>query len=211
MKSLEEIWHQVPPNYYQKGIKNSLLQMFWHTNKLNIVLKTIKNKTQNPKSILDVGCASGWFLNEISKKFPRARCVGLDVYKNAIDYGKRKYKDLILLNKDAHKIPYKSNTFDVVICTEVLEHVQDPKLVIKEIKRVLKKEGIGIIEMDSGNLLFRVVWYWWTNLRKGIWQDAHIQSFDSKKLENMLKRNGLKIIEKQSFNFSMAVLFAVSK
>lgn len=211
MKTLEEIWHQVPPNYYQKGVSENFLQKLWHTNKLNIVSRAVSKEIQNPKNILDVGCASGWFLDQISKEFPKAKCVGIDIYKNAIVYGRKKYKHLNLVYGDGHRLPFKSNSFDVVICTEVLEHVENPDIVISQIRRVLKKNGVGVVEMDSGNLLFKTIWFWWTNIKKGIWQDAHIQSFNLNKLENVLKRNGLKIINKKIFNFSMAVAFTVNK
>lgn len=203
-KQLTKIWNQVPPDYYQQGVKKSLLQRIWHTNKLNAILGLIEKK---PQKILDVGCASGWFLNEVSKKYPKAECSGVDVYKKCIDYGNKRYKKLKLKHADAHKLPFKKNTFDLVICTEVLEHVVNPEKVIKEIKRVLKKDGVAIIEMDTGNFLFKAVWYWWTNIKHGVWEDSHIQVFNAKKLEKMIEENGLKIVKKKDFNYSMGIAF----
>lgn len=64
-----------------------------------------------------------------------------------------------LKHSDTHGLLYPSQTFDLVLCTEVLEHVSDPKLVLKEIKRVMIRNGIVIIEMDSGSVRFNLVWY----------------------------------------------------
>ncbi|MBI2442988.1 MAG: class I SAM-dependent methyltransferase [Candidatus Levybacteria bacterium] len=205
---LEEIWHQVPPDYYQNGIANNQLQRKWHTGKLKAVIELIGN---DPSSILDVGSASGWFLDRVHRYFPKCHCVGVDIYEPAIKHAKKQYPSLTFKLGDAHKLPFKNSSFDVVICTEVLEHVIDPLAVVKEIERVLVPGGRAIIEMDSGNFLFRAAWYWWTNMRKGVWRDSHIHIFNSSILENLLMKSELTLIKKKYFNFSMGVVFALEK
>lgn len=207
-KTLNQIYNQVPADYYQKGINKNIFQKIWHKEKLKTVLNLIEN---NPKSILDVGCASGWFLSEINKKFPKSKCTGIDIYNNVINFGIKKYKSLHLICADAHQLPFKNNSFELVICTEVLEHVVNPKIILKEIERVLAPNGAAIIEMDSGNLLFHLVWYWWNNIRSSVWKDAHIHYFNTKKLQKMLVNNGFSIKKKKIFNFTMAVAFQLEK
>lgn len=211
LKSFEEIWDQVPPDYYQKGVKRNILQWIWHSNKLRNVAGSIREVKKNPKNILDVGSASGWFLHELKKKFANTDCTGIDVYKKAIDYGKERYSNIELLKGDAHKIPFKDASFEVIVCCEVLEHVENPEAVIKEMKRVLKKNGSIIIEIDTGNWLFKFVWFFWTNLRKGVWRDSHVHSFSVKKLEKLFIDNDLKIKQTKIFNFSLAVVFTLEK
>ena len=206
-KDLEKIWKQVPPDYYQKGVRNNLFQKYWHTSKLNEILKFIDT---HPYSILDVGCASGWLLNEIHKRHPYAKCTGIDVYANAIIYGKKKYKNLHLLKADAHYLPFPDNSFDVVVCSEVLEHVSNPEKVLKEINRVLKSDGIAIVEMDTGNWMFKLIWHVWTNIFKGVWRDSHIHIFNTQKLEKMILKNNFSL-SKNVFNFTMAVVFRSKK
>ncbi len=210
-KHLDQILHQVPVDYYQNGIRNNSLQKMWHTNKLKNVLTMIMAANIKPKKILDVGCASGWFLSEVSKAFPKASCCGIDLYKEAIYYGRKQYKNLKLKQADAHKLPYPNNSFDVVICCEVLEHVEDPKRVLREISRVMTPNGSLVIEIDSGNFLFQLVWYWWTNLRKGVWVDAHVHSFNIDKLGKLFNENGFSLVKKKTFNFSMGVVFLLKK
>lgn len=197
---------QVPVDYYQKGIKRNIFQRVWHINKLKIVIRFIPG---TPKKILDVGCASGWFIFRISKKFPKAQCYGIDIYDKGIKYAKKVYPKIKFKVADAHKIPYKKNTFDLVICTEVLEHLDDPQIAILEIKRVLKKGGFAVIELDSANLLFSIVWYLWRKLWGKVWNDSHLHSFNVDKLEKMIKSCGLKIKDRQKFNFGMAMVFLI--
>lgn len=209
--SLKSIWHQVPPDYYQKSVKNNFLQRKWHKGKLKYVLDAIIESGSSPKKIIDVGCASGWFISEISKKFPKAKCFGIDIYKDAIDFGKKKYRKINFKCADAQSIPFKNSTFDVVICCEVLEHVENPKKTLLEIKRILKNDGTAVMEIDSGNFLFKIIWYWWTNLRKGVWRDSHIHQFDVSKLEKLFSKTGFKIKSKKIFNYSMAVVFVLKR
>lgn len=202
------IVEQVPIDYYQKGIDTNLLQRIWHTNKLKMILEIIPN---SPKKILDVGCASGWFLSRLSRNFPLAKCSGIDIYDSGINYGKRLYPHLRLKVADAHNIPYRDNTFDLVICTEVIEHVDDPLKVLVEMRRVLKKGGYACIEVDSGSALFSIAWYLWRMSKGKVWSNSHIHSFDIEKLEQMLLQAEFKIIKKREFNVGMAMVFLAIK
>lgn len=53
---------------------------------------------------------------------------------------------LAKVKMDVHQIPFEDNSFDVVFCNHVLEHVEDDILACSEINRVLKKDGWGIIQ-----------------------------------------------------------------
>ncbi|GAB3658278.1 hypothetical protein GCM10028791_31120 [Echinicola sediminis] len=53
---------------------------------------------------------------------------------------------LAKVKMDVHHIPFEDNSFDVVFCNHVMEHVDDDILACKEINRVLKKGGWGIIQ-----------------------------------------------------------------
>jgi len=207
-KRHEHIIQQVPLDYYQVGVKNNILQKIWHTNKLKNVIAYIPNSSQK---ILDVGCASGWFISEITKKFQKSRCYGVDLYREAIQQATKLYPNIHFKVADAHKLPFKEKTFDLIICTEVLEHVDDPETVFLEIKRVLKKGGRAIVELDSGSLLFSASWYLWRKFVGKVWNDSHLHSFNVKKLEQLSRRCGFLVISKRRFNFGMAMVFVLLK
>lgn len=206
-KDLKKIWAQVPPDYYQKGINKNPLQKFWHTQKI-LTFKKIVGKKKF-KKILDDGCASGSMANEISKILPKSKVTGIDVYNKAIKFGKTQYPHIKFLVADAHKLPFRNKSFDLVICYETIEHVVNPVKVLQEIKRVLKKDGLGIITMDSGNLMFRIVWWVWEKTKGNVWQDAHLHPFKHTELEKAIKKAGLKITKKQFSHFGMEVSFVV--
>lgn len=207
-KFQKTVVEQVPADYYQKGIKNNLFQRIWHTNKFRAILGLISN---SPQKILDVGCASGWITAKIAEKFPKARCYGIDIYNRAIVYGRKLYPGINFKIADVHKLPFKNETFDLAICTEVLEHVGSPKSALLEMKRVLKENGQAVLEFDSGSFLFTITWFVWKKFRGKVWNNAHLSSFNAKKLEKIILSCGFTILKKKKFNLGMAVAFLIKK
>lgn len=208
-RELKKIWNQVPPDYYQSGIERNLLQRFWHSQKINTFKKIVIGK--NFSKILDVGCASGRMANEIWKIYPRSKVVGVDTYKKALDFGHKRYPHIKFIHSDAHKLPFRSNSFDLIICYEVIEHVVNPIDVLSEIKRVVKKDGLAIVVMDSGNLLFRIIWLIWENTKGKVWRGAHLHPFHHTELEDVINKSGLTIKNKIFSHFGMEVSFVLKK
>ncbi len=90
--------------------------------------------------VIDVGCGTKPYENIIREKLKnKAKKVlyeGIDFYGSKAD---------IKLDINNKPLPYKDNSIDIVICTEVLEHVYKPFFVLEEMKRVLKKGGLLVI------------------------------------------------------------------
>lgn len=208
-KNLYKIWHQVPVDYYQQGVKKNLFQKFWHGEKIITAKKIIK--TLKFSKCLDVGCASGYMLSEIAKAFPKSKYFGIDVYDRAISYAKKTYPKIEFKVAASEKIPYKNESFDLIICYETIEHVENPLKTLQEARRVLKKDGNFILAMDSGNLLFRTVWFIWENTTGKVWQGAHLNPFHHDELENLIKKSGFKIKQKLFSHFGMEVVFVLSR
>lgn len=208
-KNLKIIWNQVPPNYYEEGLRKNLFQYIWHTNKIRTFKKL--TRTKQFKNILDVGCAAGTLTDKISQIFPSSYITGVDVYRDAVDFAKKKYPHIKFIKADAHKLPFKNNFFDLVICYETIEHVEKPQEVLKEIRRVVNKNGTAIIIMDSGNLLFRAVWWFWEKTKGKVWQGAHLHPFHHNHLEQVIIGTGFKIQKKHFSHLGMEVSFVLSK
>ncbi|MFC1756649.1 class I SAM-dependent methyltransferase [Patescibacteria group bacterium] len=86
---------------------------------------------------------------------------------------------------DIHDIPFEDKKFDNIVCTEVLEHVKDPQLALKEIYRVLKDGGKVLLTVPQGVEVHEAPHHYWKFTEYGI---------------KMLAENvGFRIIKQQSF------------
>jgi ubiquinone/menaquinone biosynthesis C-methylase UbiE len=110
---------------------------YWHGTRFAMLLEIMKNlKFRN---FLDVGCAEGYYLKAVANKADSPEQVGLDISKAYLIKAKIKASEAAFVLGDASNLPFKTNCFDLVFCSEVLEHIQDPKKVFSELTRTSKK------------------------------------------------------------------------
>jgi SAM-dependent methyltransferase len=115
--------------------------------------------------ILYVGCGVGWLFFEIMKTYPGINMTffGLDVVHSNIGHlvyrrNKEHKQNIIGVVGDAQSLPFSAGEFDIVVSSEVLEHIYDKRLALKEIHRVLKKDGRFIFSTPSAEAT--VSWQW---------------------------------------------------
>ena len=114
-----------------------------------IAIKNIKN---NPKKILDIATGTADFAIS-SAKHTNAKIIGVDISQGMLDVGEIKIKKkklssrISLQNTDCEDLPFKENSFDFILCNHVLEHINDDKKAIKELYRVLNKNGTAILQV----------------------------------------------------------------
>lgn len=122
-----------------------------HTNKNPLQKFLIENfytslialaKPLKPQTILDVGCGEGFSLNKLVINGVGKRFEGLDSSKEAISLGKSLFPNLILKPGSIYDLPYNNRSFDLIICLEVLEHLENPQKALSEILRVSKNYAI---------------------------------------------------------------------
>ncbi len=90
------------------------------------------------KKVLDLGGRDG----TLTKHFIKKNNVTLaDIDQNALEYAKKNYKVETMKVDLNQSLPFKDNSFDVVVMAEVLEHLPYPNITLSEIKRVLKTNG----------------------------------------------------------------------
>jgi ubiquinone/menaquinone biosynthesis C-methylase UbiE len=206
-KSLQEIHEDVPAEHYDKGIKRNLFQKYWHFRRFTEVQKAIK---PIKGAFLDIGCHSGTFTSKVLEKIGSKKVYGLDISPSAIKLVSKRIPFGKFQVGDAGKLPYKSNYFTAAFCLEMLEHVDSPKQALSEIRRVLKKDGYAVILVPSDNKLFKFVWFIWT-LYYPVWRHAHVQSFQNKDLEKLLKKLKFRNIKTKTFNLGMLKLITCIK
>lgn len=98
------------------------------------ILKTLKEF--NAKSILDIGCGTGYITKKIKDSLD-VEIVGCDINTNRLSIASKLFGEE-LVTADITELPFKDSSFDAVIALEIIEHLNDVNAAISEIKRVSK-------------------------------------------------------------------------
>ncbi|MEP3636141.1 MAG: bifunctional 2-polyprenyl-6-hydroxyphenol methylase/3-demethylubiquinol 3-O-methyltransferase UbiG [Paracoccaceae bacterium] len=117
-----------------------------------------KQTTWAGKTVLDLGCAGGFMAEALAQK--GAHVSGIDPAQDAIDAAKSHAKisnlDITYDVGVGEQMPYAENTFDIVVCVDVLEHVRDLNAVLAEVARVLKPGGLFLYDTINRNPIARL-------------------------------------------------------
>ncbi|MCG2717539.1 MAG: class I SAM-dependent methyltransferase, partial [Nanoarchaeota archaeon] len=120
---------------------------WWFVGKSDLIRiifrSVVKSKIKNTKiiSILDVGCGTAARLEEMSEY---ENVIGIDISHDALRYAKmRGCSNMICA--DAQSLPIKTESLDIVLLLDVLEHIEEDYTAIKEVYTVLREDGFLII------------------------------------------------------------------
>ena len=163
------------------------------------------------KLILDMPCGRGFYLNMI-RYVSRCRLVGAELDWDVILKARRHVgtlPDIALHNCNIYALPYPDDTFDAVILSEILEHIDDDVAGLKEIYRVLKPGGVVAITVPNANYPF-----WWDPINKtletlfhrhigrgtfaGIWAN-HVRLYEREQLSKAVLAAGFILEEERAF------------
>lgn len=201
-----------PANWYDQSIRVDPLQRFWHRRRFAEVSHII---TPAGGKVLDIGCNDGTFSKVIFEKTKARKLIGIDTDFKSITWANKHKggKAIEFLVGDASRLNFRNDSFEAVFCLEVLEHVKDPLKVLKEIRRVMKSSGYGVLLVPSDSFLFRLVWFLWLKFypRGWVWRGTHIQSFRNNYLPRLCQEAGFKIEINKKFNLGMLHLVKVRK
>lgn len=144
--------------------------------------------------IVEAGCGTGHVLEEIADVISTKNLIGVDPLQWWLDKAKERLGDRAQLIKGfAEDLPFENKSVDFAICTEVIEHVIEPKVVLKELKRVIRDNGLIIISIPNEKLInklkdivdfFKIYQKLFSNIPKRNDDEWHIHSFDLDSFRN---------------------------
>lgn len=139
--------------------------------------------------ILDVGCGTGL----VSQLYPNHDIVGIDISDGMLEQNPYIWK-----KAPAESIPFPDNHFDFVICRSLLHHLDDPRLGLGEMVRVLKPGGKFACYDPNHNFIYEII----RHLFQRTDRFSHLHhSFNDKELFGMIEEAGLNITLKRYLGY----------
>lgn len=191
---------ELQKDYFSAGITKDFensLRVEDFKNRFGHIVKYSQLKKRN---LLDIGCGTGVFLKVVKDAGWKAK--GVEVSRYAADIANKKFK-LDVLCKPVEEAHFSSGQFDVVTGWDLIEHVEDPGLLMKEISRITKRKGFVAFQttmVDSllfliADTVFKLSFGKISKLVKMAYPIHHSNHFSRKTLKELLKRNRFKIIK----------------
>lgn len=160
-----------------------------HSKRLALIKKYCSNQAVQSIKLLDVGCSSGSFL--LSAKTLGFNAEGVEPAKKAADTARS--LNLKVHNGYLESINFADNTFDFITLFEVIEHLVNPKQLLKECHRILKPKGlimIGTGNTDSWTVRFmRENWEYFNIDKHG----GHVSFFNRSSMRKIASLSNFKV------------------
>jgi len=158
---------------------------------------------ENPSPIIcDFGCSRGQMLCDLRALNMNSLLIGVDIIERGLFLLHKNEPDILLFKFDITKIPFPENEIDAIVCLNVLEHIEDDILVVREFSRILKHSGgVACIVVPYGRDLYD--YYDKTCM--------HIRRYGKGELGEKLKNEGFKIIYHNYLNCLLYPPFYLKK
>lgn len=142
-----------------------------------------------PGKLLDVGCATGFFIDEAQKRGWQVQ--GLDVSSFAVGYA-REHFHLDVQHGSFTELEFPQGAYDVVSLWDVIEHVPDPTAYIQRAAQLLRKDGVVVLATpDVDSFPARMAGKRWVGYKLS---EEHIYYFSVKTLTKMLNDAGFDVL-----------------
>ena len=122
------------------------------------------------RHVVDIGCGSGHLLRALAARTPNAHFVGVDFSRNAIRRACKVLPEARWVVGDAYAPPVQEASFDLVLCTEVLEHLDRPRDMLDALARLCTPGGHVVVTVPDGEL---DAWEGHVNF----WSESELASF----------------------------------
>lgn len=131
--------------YFERGryLKNvrgdrSAMYGYW--------IKYLKRKFPLRSNLLEVGCGLGFFGKRLQESFTY---IGLDISVDALNYATEYNHIKSVVHSEASPLPFESQSFDIIVAFDIVEHLEAPMNFFIEAQRILRSSGIMIISTPN--------------------------------------------------------------
>lgn len=155
--------------------------------------------------MLDVGCGEGRHIFGVMQDYPQMKCVGLDMDNTSLNKAEEGYQYFESISNagaefikgSAYSLPFPDESIDLIVCSEVLEHLHEYNDAVVEIHRVLKPGGKFYASVPA-SWPEKVCW----SLSKDYQNQpgGHLRIFNQLELVSEIKESGFKFLSSEKFH-----------
>lgn len=174
---------------------------FWFRSRNRLIKYLISkfiDSTTNAK-VLEFGCGTGYVLKGLSE-FKNLKLYGAELNLEGLRYAKKRLPEVEFIQLDMRASPFESE-FDVVCAFDVLEHIDDDELIIKNVYKTLKTNGFFFISVPQH------MWLWSTQDETAY----HKRRYSRKEMITKLTEAGFSIEFQTSFVFTLLPIMFLSR
>ena len=173
---------------------------FWFKARNKIIIWALEKYAPDFKSLLEIGCGTGFVLNGVANSFPQAKIFGSEIFTAGLEFAAGRLPTANLMQMDARHIPFVDE-FDVIGAFDVLEHIKEDEIALDQIHKALKPHGLVILTVPQH------AWLW-----SAVDEYAcHERRYSSSEVADKVMAAGFEIVRSTSFVTTLLPAMMISR
>jgi SAM-dependent methyltransferase len=173
---------------------------FWFRARNRLIVSTLNRHFPAARSILEVGCGTGYVLAALRAAFPEARVVGSELLAEGLEYARRRVPDVELVTLDILDASY-TGEFDVVGAFDVLEHIEDDARALHGIHQAARTGGGAVLLVPQHPRL-------WSRTDE---LAHHVRRYRRRELVEKVERAGFRVVSVSSFMTTLLPVLTMAR
>lgn len=173
---------------------------FWFRARNHLIIWALGKYCTGFQSFLEIGCGTGYVVSGIAKAYPDARLHGSEMFTSGLAFAAAKVPNISLMQMDARNIPFVDE-FDAIGAFDVLEHIEEDRLVLAQMHDALKPRGVMLLTVPQHAWL-------WSQVDE---YTCHVRRYSAKELHAKVEGAGFEILRSTSFVSSLLPALFVSR
>lgn len=205
-------------NYYDKYHSSNPIVKWMMANFKKSIKELLEILEKEPTKICETGCGEGEITTYIKQCMPKAHIDAFDISEKVILNATEQHDNIdffvgniytmeVIEPKQGKKHILNTNEYDLVVCSEVLEHLEEPENALKKINEITADKGYILLSVPN-EPIWRIC-----NMARGKYlkqlgnTPGHIQHWSKRTFCKMLTKNNMRIIEtKTPFPWTMVLI-----
>lgn len=161
---------------------------WWFTARNQLLLWILQNKVRPFRDFHEIGCGTGFVLQNLQKHFPKASFHGSEYYEEGLEFARQRVPSARFTRLDATQMDDRE-AYAVIGAFDVLEHIPEDQKTLDNLSRALKSGGSLVVTVPQHMWL-------WSDVDR---QAHHVRRYTSSDLCKKLALGGLRVVYRTSF------------